>query len=193
MISIVIPFRPNESCDITLKTLQTQTYKDFETIIIEDSEQRGANWARNQGALQAKGEMLLFSDSDIHWFSNALETMLAYLYTFQKVSYCYGQYTMGGKIYCNRDFDPEVLKQINYISTMSLMRTKDFPGFDENIKRLQDWDLWLTMLKQGKIGINCKTILFTTNIREGISCGKTIPKEGYEEAVKIVKTKHGLI
>lgn len=195
MISIVIPHRKGELCNITLKTLQTQTYKDFETIVIEDTEGRGPNWARNQGILCANGEYLLMSDADIHWYSDALFTLLATLDYYPHCSYSYGQYEMGGKIYCKRDFNTDALRQGNFISTMSLIRRKDFPesGFDENIKRLQDWDLWLTMLEQGKIGVNCNKILFSTAIREGISCGKTIPKEGYEEAIRIVKTKHGLL
>ena len=46
---------------------------------------------------------------------------------------------------------------------MSLIRRKDFPqsGWDESIKKLQDWDLWLQMLSEGKTGLWIPQVLFT--------------------------------
>ena len=90
-----------------------------------------------------------------------------------------------------------------YIHTTSLIRKKDFPGFDENIKRLQDWDLWLTMLEQGKRGIWIPKYLFT--VHPGGTMSKWMPKifvryfkrnkkvHSYLDAVEIVKKKHQLV
>jgi len=46
-----------------------------------------------------------------------------------------------------------------YIHTTSLIKKDYFPGFDENIKRFQDWDLWLTMLQSGHTGYFINQIL----------------------------------
>lgn len=96
-----------------------------------------------------------------------------------------------GTLYSNHqmppNFEPNVLIKGNYISAMTLIRTADFPMFDENIGRLQDWDLWLTMLERGKIGIDCHKMIFTTPEREGITKGGL---ETYKEAEAKIRAKH---
>ena len=37
---------------------------------------------------------------------------------------------------------------------------KDFPGFDEHLKRFHDWDVWLTLAARGKNGVFLKKNLF---------------------------------
>jgi len=69
-----------------------------------------------------------------------------------------------------------------------LIRSDDFPCFDENIRRLQDWDLWLTMLEKGNIGTYCGKRIFVTYVRNGISFGN---KLSYKVAKNIVLRKHG--
>ena len=111
-----------------------------------------------------------------------------------EASYCYGTYQMntkeGEKTCCNREFNPEILKRLNYISTMSLIRSEDVIEWDEKIRRLQDWDYWLTLLENGKIGVHCGELIFTTSQRKGITYGS---KWTWEMAQRIVKNKHKLI
>lgn len=90
-----------------------------------------------------------------------------------------------------------------FIHTTSLLRRNDFPGFDENIKRLQDWDLWLTMLEQGRTGVWLPEYLFM--VKTGGTMSKWIPKffiryfrrskkvGDYLQAVDQVKKKHLLV
>ncbi len=191
MISIIIPHRKTDSCEVALLTLRTQTFRDYEIIQIEDTESKGASWARNRGYEEEKGNYLLYSDNDIHWYSNALQVLSDTLIAHPECAYSYGAYKMGGKLYCYSPFDEEKLKASNYISTMSLFRKEDFCGFDENIKRLQDWDIFLNLLlNHNKIGVSCEKIIFTTIVRDGISFGKDAMP--WEEAVKIIKQKYGL-
>jgi glycosyltransferase involved in cell wall biosynthesis len=76
LISIVIPARPNESVDLTMATLMRQTCQDFEMHVVVDKDLRGVGWARNRGAECARGQYLLFSDSDIIWAPDALAVMV---------------------------------------------------------------------------------------------------------------------
>jgi hypothetical protein len=72
---------------------------------------------------------------------------------------------------------------------MSLIRSADFPGFDESLHRLQDWDLYLTLLAQGKRGVYCNDIIFTTKVRDGITHNGPVD---ILEAERRIKEKHDL-
>jgi glycosyltransferase involved in cell wall biosynthesis len=187
MITVVIPHRPNESTDLTVNSLLRQTIPT--KIIIVEDEAGNANWARNEGFKSVESEFVLFSDSDIQWEPDALENLHRTLVEAEHASYSYGWYEMEGRVIGQREFDASALKQQNYISTMSLIRSGDFPGFDLWIKRLQDWDLWLTMLARGKVGVYCNRKIFTTFKRSsGITYGGGID---YAKAKKILMIKHG--
>ncbi len=76
------------------------------------------------------------------------------------------------------------------ISTMSLIEATVKPEFDEELKRFNDWDLWLRLDKQGYKGIFCNKVLFTTKSREtGIS---NTDSKDIELNMEILFNKHGI-
>ena len=170
-----------ETPEITVDSLAKQTFKDFKIVVIYD-QGKGANWARNKGFEQCDTEFVLFSDNDINWSENALEVLYETLQRFRFASYAYGRFKVGDIIWGHQMFDPIKLLTANYISTMSLLRSDDFCGFDESIKGFQDWDLWLNLLlNHKKRGAYCNELIFTTESRQGISaqrdnleCGRII-------------------
>jgi len=186
-ITIVIPNRVQESPGVTINSLYRQTYRNFDIVIINDTS-GNANIARNRGLSMVITPYVLFSDNDIYWMENAVYEMYYLLKNSPGKSYSYGFYTMEGKAWCNKHFSAAQLKRKNYISTMSLVRTIDHPGFDPAIKRLQDWDVWLTMLKHGKTGIYTASKIFETKRRAGI----TYNSISWEEALSAIKEKHGI-
>lgn len=186
-ISIIIPNREDENPYETLKSLAHQV-GGAEVIIVYD-EGKGANWARNRGAELATGEYLLFSDNDIIWGSEAVEDLYWALETYADAGYAYGWYEMDGVVYCKQPFSETILRKRNYISTMSMIRRKLFPGFDESLQRLQDWDIWLTLLEGGVTGVYSPHQIFTTRRRDGITFGNNMT---WEKAREIVIRKHGL-
>jgi glycosyltransferase involved in cell wall biosynthesis len=188
-ITVVIPCRLPVRADVTLNSLNAQTCRDFQIVIIPDKDGRGAPWARNQGLRAAQTEFVLFSDDDIYWKPHALQSLLDTLRAHPEASYSYGAYEMGSLIQCDGVFDPERLKGCNYISTMSLVRRTDAVEWDESLTRLQDWDYWLTMLERGKTGASCARTIFSTIRRNGITYGSAI---SWKEAERIVRQKHGL-
>jgi len=64
-----------------------------------------------------------------------------------------------------------------------------FPGWDESIERLQDFDLWLSILTPGKLAVNCGRRIFSTARRDGITQNG---KVSYQDAWQRLKEKHGL-
>lgn len=193
-LTVVIPTRDEptrewEEANISVRTLRGQTFRDMGIVTVWDAARRGACWARNVGFSQVNSELVLFSDDDINWMPDAIETMVRTLDANPGASYVYGAYranwTDPETIYTigDREFDATALRRKNYISTMSVIRAKDFPGFDEDIQRLQDWALWLRMLKDGRVGAYCGRVVFETVISPtGVTFG-SIPWEDARTAV----------
>ncbi len=207
-VSVIIPVynhaRELASC---LASLKQQTFQDFEVIVEEDREHLGAPVARNRGFSKSRGEYVLFSDADIVWNSDALEKMVRELDRRPEVSYVYASFCWGKKMFRALPFSAERLRQVNYIHTSALIRREHFPpnGFDESLKKFQDWDLWLTMLGQGHVGFGMPEVLMF--IKPGGTMSSWLPGfvyqlpgakflfpavKKYQEGREVIKKKHGL-
>lgn len=198
-VTAVITRRKGEEDGLALETLKRQTYPNIKFVRIEDKELKGQNWAKNQGLRKVKTKYVLFSDNDIKWKLNAVKKMVKVLEENPDCSYSFGAYLWkwekdGQKktsIACRERWTPERLRDFdrgNMVSTMALCKTADVPEMDETTKRLTDWDLWLTMLEQGKKGIHCGEITFETEFHQGgVSRGNPYT---YEMALNDLKKKH---
>lgn len=230
-ISVIIPaFQAEDTIGRCLNSLFAQSFQDFEVIAVNDGstdqtreilrtyeprirvidqENCGSNPARNRGAREARGIQFLFLDADIVMHQDCLRRMWNALEKHSDVSYVYVSFQYGKKFFWLWPFDEKRLRNMPYIPTSSLMRAKDFPGFDENVKRLQDWDLWLTMLEKGRRGMWIPEILFSVTPRkDGIS--RWVPRwffwipwawfgwmpervRSYQNALRLIQEKHGLV
>lgn len=177
----------------------------------------GAPTARNRGFANSKGEYVIFWDADTLAQPQMLEKMFSALQKHPQAAYAYSQFKFGWKKIKSQRFDADKLKQVNYIDVTSLIRrsaiSPPYQGgvgvvaegpFDTSLKRFQDWDLWLSMLEQGKTGIFIPEVLYEKVVgsREGISTWlpsffyqlpwKTKEVKKYEEARGIILKKHGL-
>lgn len=187
LLQIVIPVREGGNAYTTLRSLGRSRYQDFDIVVVQD-QWGNANVARNWGAA-GDSEFLLFSDDDIEWERDAIRKMIFSLQeTGQAVAY--GQYEMGSKVYCDSPFSLQKLRRHNFISTMSLIRRSAFLGWDEDIQRLQDWDLWLRISQFHPDGfVYLPEIILRTAVRDGITKNGKI---SYQDAERIVKEKHSL-
>lgn len=188
MIDIVIPVRSNGNPIVTVESIKEQTFKDFRILVVRDK-WGSANKARNHGFTHVDAPYVMFADDDIDFVPEALEWLLNSLMMSAHAAYAYGAYDKAGRIIGDFEFSDIVLRRGNFISTMSLIRTEKFPGFDPTIQRLQDWDLWLTMLDKGDVGVYCKKTIFRTEERDGISRHGPM---SYHEAEDIILKKHKL-
>ena len=191
-LAIIIPVRPGDDPAITLHSLGRSEFQDF-TITIQHDEWGNANKARNEGfKLAPDSEFVLFSDADINWDPKGIGAMVEALrdpVLGRHFAFAYGQYEMDGRLYCSMDFDAAEMRRRNLASTMSVIRRSEFPGWDESIDRLQDFDLWLSILTPGKLAVNCGRQIFTTARRDGITQNG---KVSYADAWQRIKEKHGL-
>ena len=233
MISVIIPvFNGAKTLKATLDSLEKQSYRDFEVIVVNDGSRdatiktfekflsdnsnlknnycfisqsnQGAPTARNNGFKRSQGDFLFFCDADAVLYPLALETLIKALEANPTASYTYSSFYWGRKLFKLWPFEAERLKKMPYIHTMSLIRRSDFPenGWDESIKKLQDWDLFLTMLGAGHKGFFVDEVLF--KIKPGGTISSWLPAfaykafpflpvvKKYKRAVEIIKAKHKL-
>jgi hypothetical protein len=217
LVSVVIP---HFNCPVMLTrclaALTRQTYSGIDVTVVDDGSDKpaypesvvrsyhpllsikfakleknmGAPVARNEGAGMSTGEYLLFLDADCFLYPDAIKVFVETLMENRSAAYAYGGFRWGDEVVNPREFDFDSLKVRNYVTTMSMVRKHEFPGFDPELKRHQDWDLWLTMGKSGKFGACTGDLMFETMKREGgISTEGNIPMG---ESIAIIKKKHGL-
>ena len=205
MISIVIPtYNHASSLPASIDAVLSQEGVDLEIIIVNDGsldntrevlepyrdrvtaihqENAGSNPARNRGALEATGEYVMFLDADARIEPGALKRLLEVLEGNADAAYAYGDFKFGFKYLKTGAFDESRLRQMNFIHTSALIKRAAFPGFDNAIKRFQDWDLWLTMLEQGHTGIYVPMLAMKVSVeRAGIS--SWLPRAWYHAPIK---------
>ncbi len=172
---------------------------------------QGASGARNFGYSKSTGEYIFFCDADVIFLkNNALEKMTNKLEQNPNKAYCYCSFKFGWKQFTCGEFDKDKLKNNNYISTMSMIKRKALEEiinninkpWDKNLKRFQDWDLWLTMLEQNLEGIWIPELLWQAQSNGIIS--SWLPKISYkifkqakkiqefEKARKVIQEKHNI-
>jgi hypothetical protein len=226
-ISVIIPvFNDAGDLEPCLASLKKQTFQDFELIVVDDGstipvvipsgvegsllrfeKNRGAPAARNAGFAKSRGEFLLFLDDDALLAPEALEDLMTALETHPEADFAYPSFRYGAKRFPGRPYDEAMLRREPYIHTTALIRHSAFPGFDEALKKFQDWDLFLTMAERGSRGVWIEKYLFTIKPHGSMSgwmpriaydirwplfgwMPKTIKK--YNTARAVIERKHGL-
>src|SRR3989338_359487 len=199
-------------------TSKIEEYKHSFPIEISllSQDHRGASTARNYGFKRSHGNMIMFLDADVVLKKHAFErlynalTQNSILNTENLgVGYAYSSFRWGWKKFSSYSFDAARLRQMPYIHTTSLIKREALPEnpFDEHLKRLQDWDLYLTLLERGTTGAYVPEILFTVETKGTMSrwlpsimyqipftrFGVQVPKlEKFIDAEQIVRAKHRL-
>lgn len=232
MISVIIPvYNHYDQLPICIDSIKNQTYKNFEIIVVNDGssdkndkeyeelvekyndlniayyshkKNKGAPSARNMGYRNSRGDYLFFCDADAVLKKEAFEKLIKKLKENPEKSYAYSSFMWGRKMFKVGEWSKEKLIAGPCIHTMALIRRKDFPasGWDESIKKLQDWDLFLNMLKNNKQGIWINEILFSIKAKGVYSnwlpsfAYKLMPflpnVKRYKKAVSIIKKKYSL-
>lgn len=124
----------------------------------------GAGAARNYGAKLAKGAWLAFLDADDLWAPEKLELQMSisnnYFWSYTD-SYFIGSSHNGSLK--SSDVSPHMSGKVvptlivnNFIGTSTVMIRKDIflsvGGFDQSLRALQDWDLWLKIAAKYELG-----------------------------------------
>ncbi|MEI7741090.1 MAG: glycosyltransferase family 2 protein [bacterium] len=232
LVSIIIPaWQSAGTLPGTLRTVLAQACEPLEVILIDDAstdetekviapfrdrikylkleKNSGAQVARNTGFRLSKGEYVMFCDSDLIFKPDAIQKLVTALEENPQASYAYSSFKLGWKKFTSGEFDVKKLKERNFVHTSALIRREAEPRFDESLKRFHDWDLWLTLLEQGKVGVWVPEILYKVIPRGKIGISTWRPSiwhripwdklgwkpktiRAYQAAAEIIKRKHGI-
>lgn len=183
LISVIIPYYNSpDDLDETIASLKRQSIDDFEVILIDDGstepkaieklqavaadghvrvvrmEHRGLPAARNRGALEARGDYIMFLDSDDYIDPLCLEKLAIHILLNPQAAFAYPAVVhFGDKSgQCYERFDPIRLKHEPYLAMTCLIRRDVFlaqGGMDETmIRNFEDYDFWLRLVQRGYIG-----------------------------------------
>ncbi|MFW6243202.1 MAG: glycosyltransferase [bacterium] len=173
--------------------------------IIVNKEKGSAPKKRNNAFKKVTQPYVFFMDDDILLPGNYLEKLYntlikkekedsncGYVYTGYKGIVLHPQsHPMRGNFEIKSGyFNIKQLMKGNYISTMSLLNKKHFPFFDLNLKRFQDWDLYLNMyINKGIYGQFIPDLKFMAfYLDEGITKNNNSMVDSYN----IIKNKYNL-
>ena len=186
LVSVIMPtFNRRTSIEYALTSVLTQTYDNFELLIIDDGstdgtveflntipderlkilshgENKGCSFSRNYGLKNAKGDIIMYLDSDNTWDPRYIEAMVGAFFELPDADalYC-GQYLIRnfssehpfGVRFCS--FNKLLLHNHNFIDLNCFCHKKeiinDIGAFDETLWRLVDWDLILRISNTLKI------------------------------------------
>lgn len=198
-ISVIVPLSKNRRSFFENFVLPLIEANNPIEIIVNDDE-GSAPKKRNAGFKKATQPFIFFCDDDILLPANYLQSLYNTLIKNPDIGFAYtGYYGVvlhpeTHPVHGNFQIPPvpfsiERLKQANFISTMTLVRKELFPMFDENLKRLQDWDIWLTIVKNGSRGILVPNLMFFAYY---LDAGITSNTNSEVDAYNAIRTKHNL-
>jgi len=178
-LSVIIPtYNEERSVGECIDSLEKQTYPDFEVIVVDDGsldgtmdilqdlkvktqnlkvlkqDHKGPGTARNLGADEAKGDILVFVDADMTFDKNFLKNLIRPIVsgrakgTFSKYEYVSNWENVWARCWnINEGWEERKRHPKNYPDTQKVFRAivkKEFDragGFDSSAGYMDDWTL----------------------------------------------------
>lgn len=180
-VSVVVPtYNRADTLPRTIRSVLKQTVKNLELLIVDDGstdntaeivgdlsderlryiqlpQNRGGNYARNQGIEAARAEFVAFLDSDDAWIPEKLNKQLSLAQHAPKAAAVYCQYyehqESSDQLITNpAPYEGEVFERLlegwcPALSTFMIRRDalQAIHGFDEELPSFQDYDLFLRL------------------------------------------------
>lgn len=223
LVSVVIPmYNRGRVIGRAIESVLQQTLSDLELIVVDDCSKddscevvgafddsrirlirnknnRGANYCRNLGIRESKGNYIAFQDSDDEWTKDKLQVQIEYMkQQGLKASFCPYK-VIESSIIIPKDYQEliknynlvrEALRKYNVVGTPTLVIDRaildDIGFFDERLPRLQDYEYAIRIVKKYDIGC-CPDILLNVHTgEERVSSNR----ERLDIAIGIIVEKH---
>jgi glycosyltransferase involved in cell wall biosynthesis len=209
LISVIIPNYNREIviCE-TVQSVLDQSYENIEVLVIDDAstdhsvemltkmqdkrircivqkEHRGANYCRNLGVSESKGEYLAFQDSGTIWYPDKLPKQMDRLKKSPEAGlvYCIVEVEDGRDTYWHPERElelcykeekcKEILRKRNLIGTPTILLRRDYffevGRFDEDLLRWQDYDFVIRVVQKYSVVIVNEILAKDPFFENGIS------------------------
>lgn len=172
-------------------------------------EEKGACQARNHGFRNSTGEIVSFCNSDYILKLGIVRTWVDALQNHPDCGFVYGAYEYLSNnrdvdvqnkeiiykdrdVYWSKEFDRYQLEVANFIDCGFPLWRKHVAKWDPEVKSLQDWDFWLSVVETGVQGHYLgREISFLARYPapKGLSYDSG---QNWEERIRFIKKKHGI-
>lgn len=146
------------SSDQTTEKVRQVMATDDRIKLFNNTNNLGAGFCRNKGIKAAKGNYIAFLDADDLWKTNKLETQLEFMQE-NRVAVCFSSYERinengkrrGEIIEALPFLTYQKLEKANYIGNLTGIYHAAEIGkiYGPEIRKRQDWALWLAAIKKG--------------------------------------------
>ncbi|MDT0689627.1 glycosyltransferase family 2 protein [Salegentibacter sp. F188] len=176
------------SKDFTLSKVRTHAKEDPRIKLFENKKNKGTGYSRNKGIKAAKGDFIAFLDADDLWKVNKLEMQLEFMKSNElSVSYSsYERITENGQkrneiIEALPYLTYEKLLKANYIGNLTGMYDVVQLGkiYAPEVRKRQDWALWLEAIKKGGTAKGLKEPLALYRLRRNSVSGNKLEMLGH--------------
>ena len=168
----------DNTCNIVLDFCQ----KDKRIKLIKELKNCGTGVARNTAIKVAQGNYIAFLDSDDIWKPNKLEKQLAVMKS-SKAAICFSSYelineqgeTLNKLVEALPKLSYQKQLKCNYIGNLTGIYNANMLGkiYMPEIKKRQDWIMWLSAIKKGGPALGIKESLAYYRVRkDSISSNK---------------------
>ena len=172
----------DSSTDATVPLVKKEMRTDKRIQLLQNRENLGAGVARNLGIKAAKGRFISFLDADDLWIPQKLQVQVKFMQE-NEVGMTYSSYSLiseeGENINKTIQALPELsykkLLRANYVGNLTGMYDVQKIGkiYAPQLRKRQDWALWLSVLKKAGLAKGIQQTLALYRIRkEGISANK---------------------